>query len=95
MEIKQLWRFGDDVIDLNEVVALVGNCVYLREGERIGVGDATADAMRKAMPPLPAYEPPQDTPDTPQGKPRDSSVSKGQSARSSSKAQARLPRHSS
>ena len=95
MEIKQLWRFGDDVIDLNEVVAMVDQTVYLCDGVKMCVGDATADALRKAMPPLPAYEPPQDTPDTPQGKPRDSSVSKGQSARSSSKARARLPRHSS
>ena len=62
MEYKQLWRFGDDVIDLNGVVALVGKIVYLRDGREIGVGEKAADALRKAIPSYP--EPPPGTRDT-------------------------------
>ena len=35
MEIKQLWRFGDDEIDLSEVVAMVGQTVYLCDGVKM------------------------------------------------------------
>ena len=61
MEYRQLWRFGDDVIDLNQVAALVGRIVYLSDGREIGVGEKAADALRKAIPSYP--EPPPGTRD--------------------------------
>ena len=96
MEIHNRWRFADVVIDLNELVALVGEKVYLRDGREMGVGVAAADALRKAIPSYP--EPPQGTRD----KEKDSRLSRSpvpspsrtDQARAS-KAQARLPRHSS
>lgn len=45
--IQCLRRFGDDILDLNEVVALVGRHVYLRDGREMGViayGDVYEDA---------------------------------------------------
>jgi hypothetical protein len=53
MEIRIRWRFADVVLDLNEVVALVTNTVYLRDGRKMDVGVAAADALRKATPPYP------------------------------------------
>ena len=60
MAICDQWRFGNDVFDLSEVVALVGRTVYLRDGRNVGVGDAAADALREATPVRRA--PPQDAP---------------------------------
>jgi len=57
MEIHNRWRFADVVIDLNELVALVGEKVYLRDGREIGVGVAAADALRKAIPSYPEPQP--------------------------------------
>ena len=51
MAILDQRRFGDDVFDLSEVVALVGRAVYLRDGRKVGVGVATADALRAAIAP--------------------------------------------
>lgn len=48
--IQCLLRFGNDVIDLSQVVALVGRTVHLTGGQKIGVGVATADALRAAIP---------------------------------------------
>ena len=49
MAILDQRRFGDDVFDLSEVVALVGRTVYLRDGRKVGVGVATADALRESL----------------------------------------------
>lgn len=65
MAICDQWRFGNDVFDLSEVVALVGRTVYLRDGRNVGVGDAAADVLREATPVRRA--PPQDTRGTGRG----------------------------
>ena len=62
-----LLRFGDDVLDISQVVALVGRTVYLLDGREMGVGVATADALRAAIPPSRAL--PQDTRGTGRPKP--------------------------
>lgn len=59
--LQLLLRFGNDVIDLSQVVALVGRTVYLLDGRKMGVGVATADALRAAIPP--SRELPRDTRD--------------------------------
>lgn len=51
---KDMWRFGETIIDLNEVVAVVGDHVTLAGGKEIGIGDEAADALRAAIPPYPA-----------------------------------------
>ena len=53
---KDMWRFGDAIIDLNEVVAVVGTLVTLSDGKEIGVSDEAADALRAAIPPYPEPE---------------------------------------
>ena len=93
MEIKQIWRFGDDVIDLNEVAAMVNQKVYLCDGREMCVGDATADALRKAIPSYP--EPQKGTCDKAPKASRNSSSLPSVSGARASKARARLPRHSS
>ena len=57
--MRMLYRFEDAVLDLDEVVAVVGSMVYLRDGREIGIGEKAADALRNATPCFP--EQPQDT----------------------------------
>ena len=48
MEIHNRWKFADVVLDLNEVVALVKNTVYLRDGRKMDVGVASRTAARQS-----------------------------------------------
>ena len=54
-----LRRFADVVVDLERVAMVVGDKVFLENGQFIGVGGAAADAIRRATPVCP--EPGQDT----------------------------------
>lgn len=58
-------KFADVVLDIDEVVALVGGMVFLRDGREVGIGEKAADALMKATPPCP--ELPQQPRDTSQG----------------------------
>lgn len=62
MAIAWLQKFGNDLFDLEEVVALVGRTVYLRDGRKTVVGVETADALRAARPEFRGLH--QDTPGT-------------------------------
>ena len=86
-------RFADAVLDVDEVVALVGGTVFLRDGRELGVGEKAADALRGATPPC--HELPQDTCDKARKASRCSSKQPVRHASRSSKAQAQLQRHSS
>jgi hypothetical protein len=57
MEIHYRWRFADVVLDLDDVVAVVGRMVHLRSGKEMDVGVAAADALRKATLPYPELSP--------------------------------------
>lgn len=57
--------FADVVLDIDEVVALIGGVAYLRDGRELVIGDKAADDLRKATPPCP--ELPQQPRDTSQG----------------------------
>ena len=57
--MRMRYRFEDAVLDPDEVVAVVGSMVYLRDGREIGIGEKAADALRNATPCFP--EQPQDT----------------------------------
>lgn len=57
--IRTHWKFADLVIDPQEIVAVNGRTLYLRDGREMGVSVAAADALRKAIPSYP--EPPQGT----------------------------------
>lgn len=50
-------KFADVVLDVDDVVALVGSMVYLRDGREVGIGEKAADALRKAT--LPCHELPE------------------------------------
>ena len=63
METRHQYRFGKDVIDPQEIVALIGNTLILGDGKEHCVDDATADAVRKAFIPYP--EPQQISPIVP------------------------------
>ena len=98
MDYRVQYRFGEDVIDPQEIVALLGNTLILKDGKEHCVDDATADAVRRAFMPYPPVEPPQGTRGKAEGKtPSSSSLSQRQCIPSAkaSKARARLPRHSS
>lgn len=86
-------KFADVVLDIDEVVALVGGMVFLRDGREVGIGEKAADALMKATPPFP--ELPQDTCDKARKASRCSSKQPVRHASRSSKAQAQLQRHSS
>ena len=64
--IPALLRFGDDIIDCSEVVALVGYTVFLRDGRTASVGTATADALRAAVPPARALPECPECPESPE-----------------------------
>ena len=53
METRHQYRFGKDVIDPQEIVALIGNTLILGDGKEHCVDDATADAVRRAFIPYP------------------------------------------
>ena len=58
--MQNLQRFGSDILDLSEVVALVNRTVYLRDGREMGVVVATAErpaAARALMEELPSLLP--------------------------------------
>ena len=88
-----LYRFEDAVLDLDEVVAVVGSMVYLRDGREIGIGEKATDALRNATPCFP--EQPQDTCGKARKTSRCSSKRRAPSALRASKAQARLLHRSS
>ena len=46
-------KFADVVLDIDEVVALIGSVAYLRDGRELVIGDKAADDLRKATPPCP------------------------------------------
>ena len=92
------YRFGEDIIDEEAFVALLGNAIVMKDGSKHCVDDATADAVRKGFMPYPPFEPPQGTRGKAEGKtPSSSSLSQRQRSPSAraSKARARLPHHSS
>ena len=95
MDYRVHYRFGNDVIDPQEIVALIGNSLILKDGAKHCVDDATADAVRRAFIPYPELQPPQNTCDKAQEASRSLSSHPPVSGARASKARARLPRHSS
>lgn len=95
MDTRFQYKFGEDVIDPQEIVALIGNTLILGDGKEHCVDDATADAVRRAFSPYPELQPLQSTCDKALKASRSSSSHPAGSEARASKAQARLPRHSS
>ena len=92
------FRFGNDVIDDDAFYALIGNELFLKDGIKHCVDDATADAVRRAFTPCPETQPPQSTRGKDGGAHPSSSPQlprQGTSPARVSKARARLPLHSS
>ena len=46
-------KFADVVLDIDEVVALIGRVAYLRDGRELVIGDEAADELRKFTLPCP------------------------------------------
>ena len=46
-------KFADVVLDIDEVVALIGRVVYLLDGRELFIGEKAADELRKFTLPCP------------------------------------------
>ena len=60
------FKFADDIFDADEISALIGNTLILKNGKEHCVSDATANAVRRAFNSYP--EPSQDTRGTAEGR---------------------------